>query len=97
MEKTDESFGEVKKGIDISIDGVKSILEDMGKLDEARINVVDVVQNLTAIAEENAAGTEETAASTTEVAAIVQSMAEEANMLKNVASEMEQSVKVFKM
>ncbi len=97
VEKTGAGFEEVKKGIDISLEGVKSISEDMEKLDEARINVVDVVQNLTAIAEENAAGTQETSASTTEVAAIVQNMAEQANSLKNVASEMEESVNVFKM
>lgn len=97
VEKTGAGFEEVKKGIDISLEGVKSISEDMDKLDEARINVVDVVQNLTAIAEENAAGTQETSASTTEVAAIVQNMAEQANSLKNVASEMEESVNVFKM
>ncbi|MBQ9136009.1 MAG: methyl-accepting chemotaxis protein [Lachnospiraceae bacterium] len=97
VEKTGAGFEEVKKGIDISLEGVKSISEDMDKLDEARINVVDVVQNLTAIAEENAAGTQETSASTTEVAAIVQNMAEQANSLKHVAGEMEQSVNVFKM
>lgn len=97
VEKTGTGFEEVKKGIDISLEGVKAISESMGKLDEARINVVDVVQNLTAIAEENAAGTEETSASTTEVAAIVQNMAEQAITLKEVAGQMEESVSVFKM
>ena len=97
VEKTGTGFEEVKKGIDISIEGVKAISESMGKLDEARVNVVDVVQNLTAIAEENAAGTEETSASTTEVAAIIQNMAEQATTLKEVAGQMEESVSVFKM
>ena len=97
VEKTGTGFEEVKKGIDVSLEGVKAISRNMSKLDEARINVVDVVQNLTAIAEENAAGTQETSASTTEVAAIVQNMAEQATSLKGVASEMEKSVNVFKM
>lgn len=97
VEKTGTGFEEVKKGIDVSLEGVKAISQNMSKLDEARINVVDVVQNLTAIAEENAAGTQETSASTTEVAAIVQNMAEQATSLKGVASEMEKSVNVFKM
>lgn len=96
VEKTSVGFGEVKKGIDTSIDSVKAISINISKMDEARINVVDVVQNLTAIAEENAAGTEETSASVTEVSATVQNMAEEADKLKEIARGLEQSMEVFK-
>lgn len=96
VEKTGVGFEAVKKGIDTSIVGVKAISENISKLDEARINVVDVVQNLTAIAEENAAGTEETSASATEVSATVQNMAEEAGKLKEVAKGLERSMEIFK-
>ena len=63
VSKTDEIFTQVKGGIDSSIDGVSKIAEKTRQMDEARVKVVDVVQNLTAIAEENAASTEETLAS----------------------------------
>ncbi|MED9902756.1 MAG: methyl-accepting chemotaxis protein [Lachnospiraceae bacterium] len=96
VERTGVGFEAVKKGIDTSIVGVKAISENISKLDEARINVVDVVQNLTAIAEENAAGTEETSASATEVSATVQNMAEEAGKLKEVAKGLERSMEIFK-
>ncbi|MDE5804386.1 MAG: methyl-accepting chemotaxis protein [Lachnospiraceae bacterium] len=96
VERTGEGFAEVKKGIDTSLENISAISDSISRMDEARVNVVDVVQNLTAIAEENAAGTEETSASATEVGAIVQNMAEQAGKLKEVAGEMESSMNVFK-
>ena len=68
---TENAFRDVKDGIDKSIDGIRTIATRTEKLDEARVRVVDVVQNLTAIAEENAASTEETSASAAEVGSIV--------------------------
>lgn len=44
------------------IKSVTQIAEKTRQMDEARANVVDVVHNLTSIAEENAANTEETSA-----------------------------------
>ena len=96
VERTGMGFAEVKKGIDTSLESISAISNSISRMDEARVNVVDVVQNLTAIAEENAAGTEETSASATEVGAIVQNMAEQAGKLKEVAGELESSMSVFK-
>lgn len=96
VERTGAGFAEVKKGIDTSLENISAISDSISRMDEARVNVVDVVQNLTAIAEENAAGTEETSASATEVGAIVQNMAEQAGKLKEVAGQLESSMDVFK-
>lgn len=97
VEKTDAIFTEVKSGITSSIEGVNMIADKTKRLDEARVNVVDVVQNLTAIAEENAASTEETSASVTEVSNIVYNISENASQLKNVADGLEQNMNIFKM
>lgn len=97
VEKTDEIFGQVKEGIAASIDGVNRIADKTRRLDEARVNVVDVVQNLTAIAQENAASTEETSASVTEVSNIVYNISENASQLKHVADGLEQNMNIFKM
>lgn len=96
VEKTGADFAEVKTGINSSLESVEEISERIVKLDEARVNVVDVVQNLTAIAEENAAGTEETSASATEVSATLQNMADQAEQLKDVASGLENTISIFK-
>jgi len=92
---TQHAFENVKSGIDSSIDGIRIIADKTTRLDEARVKVVDVVQNLTAIAQENAASTEETSASAAEVGAIMGSIAENANRLNQIAVELEQSVKQF--
>lgn len=97
VSKTDEIFTQVKGGIDSSIDGVTKIAEKTRQMDEARVNVVDVVQNLTAIAEENAASTEETSASVSEVHSIVSNISENAEMMKNIANELENNMGIFKL
>ncbi len=92
---TEESFHEVNDGIQKSIEGIRTIADKTEQLDQARVKVVDVVQNLTAIAEENAAGTEETSASAVEVGNTMIEMAEEAKHLSDIANKMEENVRVF--
>lgn len=95
VEKTGTGFADVKTGIDSSIESVEMISSSMEKLDEARVRVVDVVQNLTAIAEENAASTEETSASVTEVTATIENMADQATGLREAAGKLNKSIDVF--
>ena len=97
VQKTDEAFQIVKDGIDRSMEGVKYIAEKTSKLDEARVNVVDIVQNLTAIAEENAAGTQETSASATEFGNMIGDIENETEGLKNAANVIEESVGIFQL
>lgn len=96
VEKTGEGFADVKVGIDNSIESVEMIAGSMEQLDGARVKVVDVVQNLTAIAEENAASTQETLASVTEVAASTENVSSQATSLKDVALQLDNSINVFK-
>ncbi len=97
VQKTDEAFQVVKDGIDRSMEGVQYIADKTQKLDEARVNVVDVVQNLTAIAEENAAGTQETSASATEFGNMIGDIESETEGLKNAANVIEESVGLFQL
>jgi methyl-accepting chemotaxis protein len=93
---TENIFIQVKENIDRSIISIESISEKTKKINEARITVVDVVQNLAAIAEENAASTEETSASTTEITSIITDIAANANQLSDISDELEKSTKFFK-
>ena len=95
VEKTGAGFADVKTGIDSSIESVEMISGSMEKLDEARVKVVDVVQNLTAIAEENAASTQETLATATEVTTAMESVAGQADTMKEVANKLDESINVF--
>lgn len=95
--KTNTIFAQVKDGIDHSISGITAIADKTQKLDEARVNVVDVVQNLTAIAEENAASTEETSASVTEVANIITNISGNVEQLKTVSDNLEEHMGIFRL
>lgn len=93
---TAKAFGDVKDGITQSIEGIRAITKRIKELDEARVKVVDVVQNLTAIAEENAASTEETSASATEMSAIMESIDNNARDLNEVADLLHETISKFK-
>ena len=92
---TGKAFMEVKTGIDSSVESVREITAKTKQLDDARVKVVDVVQNLTAIAEENAASTEETSASASEVGAIMGTISDNAQQLNTIADELKNSIKQF--
>lgn len=96
VEQTETAFGELTDDMSRSIDGINNIAQKTSMLDEARTNVVDIVQNLTAIAEENAAGTEETSASTAEVTNIVEDISEKSNTLRDVAKQLDEEMNIFK-
>ena len=95
VQNTQHAFENVKNGIDCSIDGIRTIAGKTAKLDEARVKVVDVVQNLTAMAQEDAASTEETCASASEVGSIMSNIADNAEHLHQIAVKLEESVNQF--
>lgn len=97
VEKTVEIFEEVNNEIENSILGIQNITKEAKKIDGVREDVVDVVQNLTAIAQENSATTEETSASVSEVGTIVSDIAENAEKLKQIAEELEEHMQVFQL
>jgi len=96
VEQTDNAFTQIISGVEQSNRAIDRISDKAAQLDEARVGVVDIVQNLTAIAEENAAGTEETSASATEVSAIVEDISDKSNGLRQIAADLESSMSVFK-
>ncbi|MDE6434176.1 MAG: methyl-accepting chemotaxis protein [Lachnospiraceae bacterium] len=97
MSKTDEAFAKIKSGINDSVEGINQISIKTKRLDEARTEVVDVVHDLTAIAEENAAGAQETSASVTEVSSIVTGISEKASHLRKIAEQLDEEMNIFKM
>lgn len=97
VNQTDESFGYVKDGVEQSIISIRAIEEQTKGLDNARIKVIDGVQNLTAIAQENAASAQETSASVMQVSSIVVNISESAGELKTIADELKQSIELFKL
>lgn len=83
--------------IDKSLGSVNTIIDKSTNLNQSRINVVDVVQNLSAIAEENAASSQETSASVSQVSLIVNDISDNASNLKKIAADLDTNVKKFKL
>lgn len=97
VRRTDEIFNKVQGGIEASISRIQGIHDMTQHLDEARINVVDIVQNLSAIAEENAASSEETSESTVTANRMMAEIAEDAEKLNAIANDLNDSMKFFHM
>lgn len=97
MAQTGEAFIQIEKGVEQSVNGMQIIAQKTREMDKARVNVVDVVNNLTSIAEENAASTQETSASVTEVANIVEDISEKSESLNEIAEELREKMSTFRM
>lgn len=96
VDLTGNMFVKVQEEIDHSMDGITKMYEKTESMDNERVNVVDIVQNLTSIAEENAAGTEEASASVTEVSVVVEDISKNAKQLQHVAQTIDEHMKEFK-
>lgn len=95
--KTGTVFAQVRDGIGDSIQGMDEIADRTTHLDEARSSVIDVVQSLTAIAQQNAASTQETSASVIEVGNTMQEISTNAKELKEIATILEDNMNSFKL
>jgi methyl-accepting chemotaxis protein len=92
VEETERAFRLVKEDIDGSIQSIELIAEKTKKLDEARGRVIEVVHNLTSIAQENAASTEETLANATRVNDAIGNVERQAEVLKVIADNLTKTI-----
>ena len=97
VNESEETFGRVKEGIDQSIASIQAIAQQTSRLDAARAKVIGGVQNLSAVAQENAASTEETSASAAEVSAIMGDISKSAEQLEDIADELKKNIGLFRL
>ncbi len=95
--ETNTKMVQVIKGVEGSIEAMDIIAKHTMELDTSREVVIDTVENLAAIAQENAASTQQTAASMSEANGIISDMSQNAVGLKNIADEMEKNVQIFEL
>ena len=93
--KTDEQVNQVLGQVDQAIEAIGRVAVKTEKLNEARINVTDTVQNLTAVAQETAASTQQSAASGNQVSEIIQEIAESAKQLTDIAEKLDKDMALF--
>lgn len=92
---TRERFAEMHGGVEKTIQGIRSIAEKMEQIDKTRTGVVDIVQNLTSLAEENAAGTQEVSASVVEVGEHMSRIANNSGELRQIADALQSEMEIF--
>lgn len=96
VELTQKKF----QGIAEAIEATKKVIELLNlsgmEIEEKKNAMIDIIQSLSAIAEENAAGTEEASASTEEQTASMEEIASSSENLSQLAQELQEEVSKFK-
>lgn len=96
LNATKDSFIDVRDGIDVSRRETAVIESNADSCNEARQQINDVVSNLSAISEENAASAQQTTASMQELTATISMLAETANGLMKIAGQLSEEMEFFK-
>lgn len=97
LRQTQDKFNMVTSGVNSTTNETRVIERHASAVDEARAKIMDVIQNLSAISEENAASTQETNASMEELNATLNVLAENAADLLAISSELDQSMEYFQL
>ena len=95
LNDTKNCLANVSQGIQSSKVEITGIRNQIKELDAAKNNIVDIVQNLSAISEENAASTEETTASMQELNGTLNVASSAAVELKTLANSLEDAMNYF--
>ncbi len=94
---TKKCFGDVSSGIAVTRKNTDVIRGTAASCDGAREQINDVISNLSAISEQNAASAQQTTASMQELNATINIMAATARDLKEIAVELNESMTFFKL
>lgn len=94
--QTKEKFGDVSNGIENSRKESNVISDEAQDCNSERAKIVDVIQNLSAVSQQNAASTQQTNASMEELNATINLLAEAAGELKEMSLKLEEDVAFFK-
>jgi len=95
VENTKEKYDSIAKAIHYSTIEIETIASLGKQMEDNRVEVMEVVESLAAIAEENAASTQETAASSEEMLSTMEEVTSASEVLSNLALELETLIKSF--
>ena len=97
LKNTQREFANVSAGIEDTRNQSGMVDVQAKDCDESRTGVIDIISNLSAISEQNAASTQETTASIEELTATINLVAEQATQVQGQAEILEEAMKFFKM
>lgn len=96
VELTNEKFVGIAKALERADAAIGLINKSGEEINNKKDIIVDIIQNLSAISEENAAGTQEAAASVEEQTATMAEIANASEALEELARDMKDSIAKFK-
>ncbi|WDV45070.1 methyl-accepting chemotaxis protein [Clostridiaceae bacterium M8S5] len=94
--KTENKFKEIEQAMQEAEIVVGEMYGSVNAMQESKIEILDIIQSLSAIAQENAAGAEEATASTQEQTASIQQVANASESLSEMALELQETISEFK-
>ncbi len=94
---TRDKFNEIEEAVAKSIVIVDKLNENSKSIEQKNTQIIGVIQNLSAIAEENAATTEEASASVDNQTQSIDDISSASNNLAEIASELQHEVAIFKL
>ena len=95
VEDTKEKYAVIKEDIDRINEEIATLGAISKTMTVSCVRVADVITNLSASAEENAAATEETNAAAQEVLAMIQEIAQGTGLIKELSEDLEQRVSAY--
>ncbi|MBU5437323.1 methyl-accepting chemotaxis protein [Tissierella sp. MSJ-40] len=96
VEMTNNKFEGISSAIEKMKEVIVSINQSGLEMEKKKEEIINVIQNLSAISEENAAGTEEASASVEEQTASMEEISNASEALSKLAEEMQESIAQFK-
>lgn len=96
VQKVEESFNAIFKGITSIQNVIDAVSKDIEVLDHSKIEILDSISSIASISEEAAAASEEVSASMQEQTAIVEEVANSAEKLRELALKLESNISIFK-
>ena len=96
LENTVERINLLIKNVEETVEGVETISRLTDDCDTSKGLIVDAMASLSAVSEENAASTEETSASMHQLDATIGVLTESAQSLNQVAEQLDEELKFFK-
>lgn len=96
VEITNLKFEGINEAIEKMKDAIKNINYSGREMEAKKVEIIEIIENLSAISQENAAGTEQASASIEEQTASMEEIATASQSLAKLATEMQENILKFK-
>lgn len=96
VDETENKYSEINEAVSVAISSVNQLNESGNMMEKKKIEILDNIQSLSAIAQENAASTEEASAAVTEQNNSMNYVVEASARLSDLSHELNEAIKNFK-